>query len=157
MNKKPFLSLLVATSVLVASTFVVAAGRQEPAQDQPAQDQQQSGDMPDGPGLAQFKAVCSSCHDAVRIVAMRRTRAEWQDVLLKMIQEGATGGEKDFEAIHAYLTLNFGKVYINSARADEIMMATGLSKKDADALVDYRTKNGNFTDLDGCKKVPDVD
>jgi len=41
----------------------------------------------------------------------------------------------------AYLQRTFGKVYINSAKADENVAVLTLSQKDADAIVAYRVAN----------------
>ncbi|MBW8746446.1 MAG: helix-hairpin-helix domain-containing protein, partial [Acidobacteria bacterium] len=35
--------------------------------------------------------------------------------------------------------------------------ALSLTDKEAGAIVDYRTKNGDFKTIDDLKKVPDVD
>ena len=69
---------------------------------------------------------------------MRRTGAEWEEVLTKMIEKGATGTEKEFETVYGYLLRNFGKLNINAARPDEIAMVLGLSEKEAQAIVAYR-------------------
>ena len=50
----------------------IAASAQEP-EDQPA---------------VAFKRVCSSCHDAERILGSRRTRTQWEEVIEKMIERG---------------------------------------------------------------------
>ncbi len=61
---------------------------------------------------------------------MRRTRTEWEEVITKMIEKGATGTEKEFETVYGYVLRNFGKLYINAARPDEIVMILGLSEKE---------------------------
>jgi competence ComEA-like helix-hairpin-helix protein len=101
--------------------------------------------------------MCNTCHDTSRVFDRRRTKEEWQNVLLKMIELGAAGGESDFETILAYLCLVQGQVYINHAPAPEIAMTLGLASKDADAIVAYRTKVGPFANIDALKKVPDID
>jgi competence protein ComEA len=109
------------------------------------------------PAAPLFNRMCSNCHDIVRVTSMRRTRTDWEDVLNKMIQEGATGTEKDFETVFDYLQRTYGKVYINRAQADEIALVLGLAKKDADAIVAFRKANGDFANFDAVKKVPDID
>jgi competence protein ComEA len=88
---------------------------------------------------------------------MRRTKADWEDVINKMIEKGASGTDKEFETVFDYLTRTYGKVYINSAKAEEIAAVLTLSKKDADAIVSFRTANGPFKDFDAVKKVPEID
>ena len=111
----------------------------------------------DDPGAELFVQTCNRCHDGARITAIRRTKAEWEDVITKMIEKGAQGSEDDFQTVFGYLRRHYGKVYINTATPDEITTTLGLSKKDADALLAYRKANGNFQDFDAVKKVPDID
>jgi competence protein ComEA len=101
--------------------------------------------------------MCNECHDTGRISSTRRTRTDWEDQIDQMIQEGAKGTDKEFETVVGYLLRTFGKVYINSAKADEIVAVLTLSQKDADAIVAYRTANGKFADFDALKKVPGID
>ena len=61
------------------------------------------------------------------MTATRRTKSEWEEVLTKMIEKGATGSEEDFKRVTTTL---------------------GLSTKDADAIVAYRKANGSFQDFD---------
>jgi competence ComEA-like helix-hairpin-helix protein len=146
------LALGVAACALVVSTLSAAT----PVRSHVVP-QQANGGTPEDPAAPLFNRMCSNCHDAVRVTSMRRTRTDWEDVLNKMIQEGATGTEKDFETVFDYLQRNYGKVYINRAQADEIALVTGLTKKDAEAIVAYRKANGDFANLDAVKKVPDID
>ena len=67
-----------------------------------------------------FIQTCNRCHDAARITALRRTKTEWEEVINKMIERGATGSEEDFVTVFGYLRRHYGKVYINSATTDEI-------------------------------------
>jgi competence ComEA-like helix-hairpin-helix protein len=90
-------------------------------------------------------------------VAQRRTRADWEDELNKMIEKGAAGSEKDFENVFAYLLRNYGKVAVNLAPPDEIAAVLSVSAKEAEAIVDFRKANGPFKDLEALKKVPNVD
>ena len=107
--------------------------------------------------VERFTRLCSRCHDGARITAMRRTSTEWEEVITKMIERGATGTEQELNSVFEYLLATFGKVYVNTAPADEMMMVLGLSKKDAQAIVDYRTTNGTFAEFDALKKVPGID
>jgi len=49
-----------------------------------------------------------------------------------------------------------GKININTATAEQIDMLPGLSKKKAQAVVDYRTANGKFKTLDDLAKVQGI-
>ena len=149
-------SYLIATAAcaLFVSTLLSAS----PAGQTPAAQPQSSSSAPaDDPANELFIATCNRCHDAARITALRRTKTEWEEVINKMIERGATGSEEDFQTVFGFLRRHYGKVYINTAPSEEITATLGLSSKDADALLAYRKANGNFADFDAVKKVPDID
>ena len=153
MQRAPFFALGMAACALVASTLIVAAPINQAAAQQPPSGAQQT----DDPDASLFVQMCVKCHDAARITALRRSKVEWEEVINKMIERGATGTEKEFETVYAYLVRNFGKVNVNRAAADDLAMILSLSEKDAQAIVAYRNTNGSFADFDALKKVPDID
>ena len=110
----------------------------------------------DDAGAALLARMCSRCHDSARIVETRRTRSDWQDMLLRMIEKGAEGDDKDFETLFAYLCSTYGRIYINQAGAAEIVAVLGVPSDDADAITKYRASKGNFADFDALVKVPNV-
>jgi competence ComEA-like helix-hairpin-helix protein len=110
----------------------------------------------DDAGTALLARMCSGCHESARIVEKRRTRSDWQQVLLKMIEQGAEGSEKDFEALFAYLLAAYGQIYINQAAPDEMVAVLGLTPSEAEAIAKYRAANGSFADFDAVLKVPGV-
>src|SRR5262249_31781494 len=138
----------VAGSALLVSRLFAAASGQTPAQ---------QSQPPAAPAAARFADMCRTCHDSTRITDVRRTKAEWEDVLNKMIEKGAAGSDDDFKAVFGYLRRQYGKVFINAAAADEITTTLGLSSKDAEAILAYRKTNGPFQDLEALKKVPEID
>ncbi|MEO8483523.1 MAG: helix-hairpin-helix domain-containing protein [Acidobacteriota bacterium] len=144
------LALSVPTTIFLASFILTAAPAAQSETAPPA------GTAAD-PAVGLYERTCGECHDSVRIVSKRRTKDEWQDVINKMIEEGATASGKEFETIFAFLLRNYGKVYLNSAPPDQIATILTLPRKDADAIVAYRTANGAFADLDAIKKVPGID
>ena len=147
------ISVPIAACALLAATLGAAAPF---AQSIP---QQSSGSeaRADDPVAPLFAEMCGRCHDAARIVAMRRTRTGWEDVINMMIEKGATGTERDFEKVYDYLLRHYGVVSINLATTDDLTTIVGLSKKDADAIVAYRKEKGPFADLEALKKVPGID
>src|SRR4029450_10807430 len=64
----------------------------------PSGQQQSNGNPADAPAHELFIQTCNRCHDAARITALRRTKTEWEEVINKMIERGATGSEADFVA-----------------------------------------------------------
>jgi competence ComEA-like helix-hairpin-helix protein len=49
-----------------------------------------------------------------------------------------------------------GKININTATVDQIAMLPGVGPKKAQALIDYRAKNGNFKTTADLLKVPGI-
>ena len=151
MTKTALFPLVTAAGALLASTLIAAT---PPS---PSHAQDPAGKVAEDPGAALMTRMCSDCHEASRVIAIRRTRPDWEDVLNKMIEKGATGSEKEFEGVFNYLVRAYGKVFINAAKADEIAAVLSLSPKDAQAIVEFRTANGKFADFDAIKKVPGID
>jgi competence ComEA-like helix-hairpin-helix protein len=151
MKNAPGFRLAIAASALLISALFTATARSQSAEPPSA------ASPADAQGAALLVTMCNDCHDSARIVEKRRTKADWQNVLTKMIENGAAGDPKDFEALFAYLCRTHGEVHINDAPSDEIAATLGLSKKDADALVVYRTAHGAFSDFEAVTKVPDID
>jgi competence ComEA-like helix-hairpin-helix protein len=104
-----------------------------------------------------FYRLCSDCHDADRIVANRRSRAGWEEVLAKMVDKGAVGSDQDFELVLYYLLSHYGQVNVNRSPAEEIQVVLGLSQKDVDAISAYRKANGDIKDFESLLKVPGID
>jgi competence ComEA-like helix-hairpin-helix protein len=146
-------SSVIGTTVcaLLTSTLLTASPFRHSAP------QQSGGSAADDPTNELFIQMCNRCHDASRITAIRRTRFEWEEVLTKMIERGATGSDDDFQNVFGYLRRHYGKVYINTATPDEITTTLGLSSKDAEAIVAYKKAHGSFQDFEAVKKVPDID
>jgi len=151
MKLAPSHLVITAAAILLASTLMTASQTGQSAAQQPAASAESD------PAHELFIQTCNRCHDAARITALRRTKTEWEEVINKMIERGATGSEEDFVTVFGYLRRHYGKVFINSATSDEITATLRLSSKDADAVIAFRKANGSFQDFDAVKKVPDID
>lgn len=151
MNDLPTRALPLAATVLLVSTLATATRAWQDPDPAAALD----GNADARAGLV--KQLCNQCHDAARILSVRRTGPEWETVIRNMIEKGAAGSANEFETVFAYLLLNRGKVFVNAAEADELCRVLGLSPKDAELIVSYRTANGPFVDLGALKKVPGID
>ena len=132
----------VALVLLVAVAAVVAAAK--------AQD-------PEDASAGAFQRVCSSCHDSQRILATRRTKTQWEEIIGKMIDRGATGTDEDFTAAEDYLLKISGRVNVNRATPGDMAKVLGIPEKQAAAIADYRKANGDFADFDALCKVPGID
>ena len=119
---------VVATTCLWLASTAFAAGV-APLGERPRQAASEGDDA----GAALLARMCSRCHDSARIVETRRTRSDWQDILLRMIEKGAEGSDKDFEALFAYLCSTYGQIYINLAGGDEMVAVLGVTSDEADA------------------------
>ena len=129
--------------ILIAVVAVATAARaQNPADDQSA---------------GAFQRVCSSCHDAQRILATRRTKTQWEEIIGKMIDKGATGTDDDFTAAEDYLLKISGRVNVNRAAPADMVKVLGIPEKQAQAIADYRKANGDFADFEALCKVPGID
>jgi competence protein ComEA len=118
--------------------------------------------LPDGPGKDETARICGQCHPADRGTAVRLTREGWQEVLAKMISLGARGTDEELAAVLDYLSTNFKgealrPININTATAIDLESVAGLLRKEAAAVIAYRTKHGRCKALDDLKKVPGVD
>jgi competence protein ComEA len=120
-------------------------------------------DFPEGDGKDTLMKVCTACHGLESIPHLRYSKQEWQSLVYQMQDNGADATGDELDSIIAYLTKNFGKdpaadrVNVNTATASEIEQGLGLATKEAAAIVQYRTKNGNFKTIDDLKKVDGVD
>ncbi len=118
--------------------------------------QEKKSTLPDGPGKESLEKVCANCHEVEAITAARRTRIGWQQMTEDMIGRGADGSEEEMAAIVSYLTAFFGKVNVNTASAQELEKTLDLPAKEAQAIVEYREKNGRINDFEQLKKIPGV-
>ena len=119
-------------------------------------------DLPDGPGKEVFNRVCTQCHGLDQIVELKQTKAEWSALVDTMVQYGAVAKDEEFDVIIDYLAKNFGKaaadkIKVNKATAKEIETGLALTTKEAEAIVQYRQKNGDFKNLQDLLKVTGVD
>ena len=113
--------------------------------------------LPDGPGKKEVLAICRDCHDMDTVTAENRTKDGWRKMIAKMGERGAEGTDEQFEAVITYLTKNFGRTNVNTAPAAEIVSTLDFSAKEADAIVQYREKNGPFKAWKDLTKVEGLD
>jgi competence protein ComEA len=108
------------------------------------------------PPPPQFTKVCGHCHEPTRIVETRRLKMQWEEVINKMVDEGATGTDAEFTVVLNYLMSEFGRVNVNAADAAELAQVLHLEPPAAQGIVDFRNAQGKFGDFDALLKVPDV-
>ena len=118
--------------------------------------------LPDGPGKEVTIKVCSKCHSPEQATSLHQSQDAWERTVAKMVNMGAQGTDAEFDTIVEYLSKNFGPeapppVNVNTASAVDLESSLDLLRSEAAAIIDYRTKNGNFKSIDDLKKVPGVD
>jgi competence protein ComEA len=117
-------------------------------------------ELPAGPGKDTLIRVCSSCHSPDNVIANGQDRAGWENTISKMAGFGAVGTDEEFTEILDYLVKNFpanAPINVNKATASQLASGLGLTTAEAEAVIEYRKKNGDFKTIDDLKKVPEVD
>ena len=118
-------------------------------------------DLPEGPGKPATVRVCTGCHGAEMFSSFHKSGDDWDRTITTTTEKGLAVTDSDYAAVLEYLAKNLGpippKININKAAAAELEKALAITAKQADAIVKYREKNGNFKDLDGVKKVEGVE
>jgi competence protein ComEA len=152
----------VGTCGLLLSVLLTVAGvAQEPAQaPAPPAGQGAQGavtSIASGPGADVFQRVCVLCHPPDRIVSVRKTKTEWEEVLDKMITRGAQVNDDNYGTIEEYLLRNYGKVNVNKAVKDDLVLMAGVTPAEAESILKFRGENGPFADFAALSKVPGLD
>jgi cytochrome c5 len=65
------------------------------------------GPLPDGPGKAILLNICTMCHTLDRVKNRGSSRAEWDELLMHMLNEGAPLSDEDYPVLLTYLARNF--------------------------------------------------
>jgi competence protein ComEA len=131
-------------AILLASLFAVSMGWGQ--------------DLPAGPGKDTVEKVCTACHGLEAIVTIQGGKDIWGSIVDDMKGRGADGSNDDFTAIVNYLSKYFGNnVNVNTSSSKDLVDNLDLTSAEADAVVKYRTDNGNFKEFADLKKVPGLD
>lgn len=107
-------------------------------------------DFPDGPAKEYVNRICLQCHEPAQLLSQRKSEADWKATVARMALKGAGGATEQYDAIAAYMAKNFGKqedatkINMNKAKPEEIVAAIGLTPAEAQALVTYREKHGDY-------------
>ena len=112
--------------------------------------------LPEGPGKAQVLQLCSACHEAAKATSVKLTREGWVETIDRMKAFGATGSDEDFAAALEYLSTHFmgdtvRPLDMNTAEAIDLESVLQLLRRESRAVIDYRTKRGQFSSLEDLK------
>ena len=107
-------------------------------------------DLPAGPGRDLLLRTCTGCHMPDSFASYHFTKDEYRAIVYRMADRGAQATGPEFDQIADYLAKHFpkvddpSKVNINKATAKEIETRLGLTAKEAEAIVSYHERHGDF-------------
>jgi mono/diheme cytochrome c family protein len=106
--------------------------------------------LPDGKGKELILRACVGCHKAEEIAVYRFTKDEYQTIVYRMGDRGAQASRDELDVIADYLFANFpkvedpAKINVNKAGAQQIATGLALTSEEAEAVVKYRERHGDF-------------
>lgn len=112
--------------------------------------QSRAADLPDGKGKDLILRACVGCHKAEELTEYRFTKDEYQVIVYRMGDRGAQATRAELDVIAAYMFEHFPKVEdptkinVNKATAQQIADGLALTKAEAEAVVKYRERHGDF-------------
>jgi competence protein ComEA len=107
-------------------------------------------ELPEGAGKDIILRACTRCHKAEDIPSYKHTKDEWPLIVDRMVGRGAAVAADERELLVSYLAKNLvkevdpTKINVNKATAKELETGLDLTAKEAEAIVGYRERNGNF-------------
>lgn len=107
-------------------------------------------DLPEGKGKEIILRACVGCHKAEELTLYRFTKDEYQTIVYRMGDRGAQATREELDVIAAYMFEHFPKVEdatkinVNKASAKEIAAGLNLTSDEAEAVVRYRERHGDF-------------
>ena len=123
--------------------------------------------LPAGKGKDVVERVCSPCHGVYPLTERNRDRAAWTATVNTMVSRGAKGSDDDLKLVIDYLSEHFAisdaqkanpdKLNINAASVRRLVNVLNLFPEEAEAIIDYREKNGPFKEWQDLQKVPGLD
>ena len=119
------------------------------------------GQLPEGPGREETQQLCSDCHELERSISLHQDRNGWKGTINKMISLGAQVTEQEFSMVLEYLSAHFPAqtlppLNVNAAKAIDFEARLSLRRSEAAAVIEYRTRHGNFKSIEDLKRVPGV-
>ena len=106
--------------------------------------------LPDGQGKALIERACVGCHKAEELTVYRFTKDEYHTIVYRMGDRGAQATRAELDVIAAYMFEHFPKtedstkINVNKASAQEIATGLALTNEEAEAVVKYRERHGDY-------------
>jgi DNA uptake protein ComE-like DNA-binding protein len=119
-------------------------------------------DFPEGPGKVIILRACGQCHSTDQIARQQKTEENWQATVVRMAGRGAAVTTDEVTTVVKYLAANFAKVAdasktnVNKASAKELM-GLGFTEAEAAAIIDYKTRHGDYRQWADLLQVYGVD
>jgi competence protein ComEA len=123
--------------------------------------------LPAGEGREVVERVCSPCHGVAPIMQRKLDKEGWARLVDSMVTRGAKATDGDIRIVVQYLAItlplpdsekmNPDKVKVNKASSIRLTNTLKLFPEEAEAIVAYREKNGDFKEWQDLTKVPGVD
>ncbi len=107
-------------------------------------------DLPEGKGKEIILRACVGCHKAEELTVYRFTKDEYQTIVYRMGERGAQATRDELDIVAAYMFEHFPKVEdttkinVNKATAQQIAAGLGLTNEEAEAVVKYRDRHGDY-------------
>lgn len=136
--------------------------------------------LPPGAGKEIVERSCVACHSLDVVTAERGSTAHWAQVINQMVGRGADLSDAETDTVVKYLSSHFGPVVsatksatpstspsestpgpatgridVNTATPQELQSSLGLSQRQAEAIVEYRRKNGKFKTWQDVAAIPE--
>jgi DNA uptake protein ComE-like DNA-binding protein len=106
-------------------------------------------DFPEGPGKVIIMRACGQCHSTDQIARQQKSEDDWQATVVRMAGRGAAVTTDEVTVVVKYLATNFKKVddasktNVNKATAAQLV-SLGFTDTEAAAIIDYKTRHGDF-------------
>lgn len=113
--------------------------------------------LPEGEGRAVVEKICSTCHGLEYLVPSRRSVRNWVETIELMKSFGAEATDEQWKTITDYIVDRLAVLNANKAAGDEFARLFHIDDKAAEAVVQYRDKQGGFKTVDDVKKAPGLD
>jgi competence protein ComEA len=123
----------------------------------PSTQARRPGELPPGEGRDLVISLCGDCHGPEKVTDVRRSRAEWQDMVQDMASRAGVATPDDITAIVQYVVVHFGKVNVNRGAEADLAEIANLTASEASAIVEFRKQQGDYRTLEDLRNVPGLD
>jgi DNA uptake protein ComE-like DNA-binding protein len=118
--------------------------------------------LPPGDGKAIVAAQCASCHELNGTIQLRKSKAEWEAIVIDMVGRGAPLTVEEADTVVAYLSTVFSPsspplVDVNAATKADLVKLPGMTSQLADRVIAHRTAKGPLPSREAVRGVLGLD